>query len=305
FGHMDDQFLTFDSDLIVGMLTLGVLLLVCSLRASEGFLFEEGARLVTYKLYTRRTPTGELIDKSSFLKSSYNPNVPTKLVTHGWFGDLPTFDDMIEALIEKEDVNVIRLDWVDWSSNLDYLQVVEEVPDVAMAIKGFLDYMIQDGGLKLKDLHFIGFSLGAQVAAFVGKQYTTQQIARITCLDPSGLGFDNSDAKKSIHKTDAEFVDVLHTSGLSAEPRGHVDFWPNNGDETHALCPLLFAETIRQSCDFTARQCNNWEEFVNKKCESNATNTMGYMASKTGAQGNLYLEINGYEKPFCKKSKQL
>ena len=54
-------------------------------------------------------------------------------------------------------------------------------------------------------------------------------------MDPAGPGFTFADSDERLDKSDAKFVDVMHTSikfpkalGLS-KPIGHVDFYPNYG----------------------------------------------------------------------------
>lgn len=51
-------------------------------------------------------------------------------------------------------------------------------------------------------------------------------------LDPALPLFVTSDKDKKIDKSDAKFVDVLHTNSLlkgKLERSGHVDFFANNG----------------------------------------------------------------------------
>ena len=61
----------------------------------------------------------------------------------------------------------------------------------------------------------IGFSLGAHVAGFAGKKVQEggkkKIVGRITGLDPANLGFDYDSAKVRLDKTDADFVDIIHT----------------------------------------------------------------------------------------------
>ncbi|KAG0411174.1 hypothetical protein HPB47_011702, partial [Ixodes persulcatus] len=64
------------------------------------------------------------------------------------------------------------------------------------------------------DVHIIGFSFGAQVAGFFGRNFkksTGTTIWRITALDPAGPLFNDTDVY--VCKKDATFVDVIHTSG--------------------------------------------------------------------------------------------
>nr|XP_054927968.1 hepatic triacylglycerol lipase-like [Dermacentor andersoni] len=96
------------------------------------------------------------------------------------------------------------------------------------------------GKLQPKNIHLIGFSLGAHAAGFCARHFhnaTRKKVGRITGLDPAGPLFENTIV--ALSRKDAEFVDVIHTdSGILAElklgikaPIGHVDFYPNGGHD--------------------------------------------------------------------------
>jgi hypothetical protein len=65
-------------------------------------------------------------------------------------------------------------------------------------------------------------------------------------LDPAGPNFETQNATVRVDKTDAKFVDVIHTNGDSilsgsvgmAIAVGHVDFYPNGGKRQPG-CPSL------------------------------------------------------------------
>lgn len=66
-------------------------------------------------------------------------------------------------------------------------------------------------------LYLIGHSLGAHICGFASKELKRRQskwkIERITGLDPAQPCFKNADSSVKLHKTDAPFVDVIHTNG--------------------------------------------------------------------------------------------
>lgn len=107
----------------------------------------------------------------------------------------------------------------------------------------------------VRDIHAIGFSLGAHVAAFasnaieqsVGHRFdritgklniilkfrkTRHPKSHATGLDPALPFFASGDINWKLDKTDAGFVDIIHTNaGIfgKIEPSGHVDYYVNGG----------------------------------------------------------------------------
>lgn len=66
--------------------------------------------------------------------------------------------------------------------------------------------------MKEERIHLIGHGLGAHIAGYVGKNFTT--LGRITGLDPNGPRFDHMPCKVRLCKKDALFVEVIHTDAF-------------------------------------------------------------------------------------------
>lgn len=72
-----------------------------------------------------------------------------------------------------------------------------------------------------------------------------------SALDPAYPGFEGPNARRRLNKTDARFVDVIHTNarfGLNnavglETPLGHADFYPNGG----SYQPGCFGFSLQQS----------------------------------------------------------
>lgn len=66
-------------------------------------------------------------------------------------------------------------------------------------------------------LYLVGHSLGAHICGFTAKELKKRQnkwkILRITGLDPAQPCFRNVDSSMKLHKSDASFVDIIHTNG--------------------------------------------------------------------------------------------
>lgn len=57
------------------------------------------------------------------------------------------------------------------------------------------------------------------------KRNTGQLIGRITALEPGGLSYHYNNPRDRLDKSDATFVDVMHTSSRVRNSIGHVDFY--------------------------------------------------------------------------------
>ncbi|RVE40616.1 hypothetical protein evm_014735 [Chilo suppressalis] len=131
-----------------------------------------------------------------------------------------------------------------------------------MCTAQLIDDLIENHGFTLDQFHPIGFSLGGQTVGYIGNYLKSGRLNRITALDPAFPLFVTPDNNRKVDKSDALFVDVLHTNALwkgKLEPSGHVDFYANGGltqpgcnatanatksSCDHARAPMYFAESI-------------------------------------------------------------
>ena len=75
----------------------------------------------------------------------------------------------------------------------------------------------------------------------------SRKIVSSSGLDPAGPLFEGYDPNVRLDKTDADYVDVIHSNGDSLivggfgtwEPLGHVDFYPNGGRNQRVCQHLL------------------------------------------------------------------
>ncbi|XP_053184553.1 phospholipase A1 member A isoform X2 [Scomber japonicus] len=245
---------------------------------------------VKYLLLTRRNmDCAHMFNQESLTQqaSYFNISRPTKVIIHGYraLGSKPTWvKELAQALLRVQDVNVLVVDWV-YGASFAYNLVVENYKEVAVQISVLIN-QLQEHGCKLDSFHFIGVSLGAHVAGFVGTLFEGK-IARITGLDPAGPMFKGADTFDRLDPSDAQFVDAIHTDsdyfGISI-PVGHVDFFLNGGkDQTgcarsrfasmygYVICDHMralhvYMSALNGSCPLIGIPCSSYEDFLKGNC---------------------------------------
>ena len=195
----------------------------------------------------------------------------TVFIIHGWRDNTEGWVEQAAGellqLEGDEAVNVVAVDWRDGAGVLDYPQAVSNTQLVGRQIAIFVL------ANQLSSVHLSGHSLGGQIAGYAGK-YTNQliestdqsetrihPIARITAMDPAGPMFElpswvgvGDKAKIHVTSNDADFVDVIHTTGgslvgdqgLGMESAvGHADIYPNGGQSQPGCRMSTDADSLR------------------------------------------------------------
>lgn len=207
---------------------------------------------IQFYLFSSDRPTEQLpvvLDAESPQPPAWlNMSHPMKMIIHGYGGYVDyNATRMIRTayLDTAQDLNVLVVDWGKLArlpcypsavintrqagectaSMLANLHMRERIRDIDGSEKRF----------RIKDIHAIGFSLGAHVAGFASNalnEVVGEQFYRITALDPALPFFATPLRDWKLDKTDAGFVDVIHTNGGvfgKLENCGHVDFYVNGG----------------------------------------------------------------------------
>ncbi|CAB3227798.1 unnamed protein product [Arctia plantaginis] len=204
-------------------------------------------------------------------------------------------------LLKRSDMKVFALDGRK-IINLEYFRSSTYVRFIGELLGTFLGDVIKNGQDPSK-IYIVGHSLGSHIAGVAGKkvrELTGQLLGRITALDPAGPCFSNVSASGRLNRTDAEYVDVIHSNagmlGIK-EPVGHKDFYPNGGSSQtgcyisicdHSRAWEYFAESISSPKNFPARKCENWTLFGQSACSKNEISYMG-IESDTGSPGLYFL----------------
>ncbi|GFV11417.1 hypothetical protein TNCV_1046361 [Trichonephila clavipes] len=277
-------------------------------------------------------PTNKYINQCKL-----NEKFRTILLIHGYVtllkpGNL--FEKIKDSLLTSGKYNVIIVDWSKY--NYPYILAVANAYVVGVKIGEMITFLVENKGINPKNIHLIGHSLGAHVAGVAGKQVS--KLGRITGSDPAAPLYLLREKLNRLDHTDAEFVDVIHSSSLNDgnglginEPIGDIDFYPNGGIQqtackiggnytsadgdiaqiessmdmifcNHGMSLLYFLYSI-QNCNYLSKQCTSYQEYELHNCSSKSpiSNKMGLHANPISSlppKSKFYLKTAAYY-PFC------
>ena len=176
----------------------------------------------------------------------YFLRLPVKGIIHGFAVDAIYHTSAVSAYDKKYkgEVNIFMVDWSPLGRviNLEedtldsniYMRAARNTQIVGEYLGRCLAGISKATGLRAEDIHFTGHSLGGQMLGTLGPSYKwwmghltgqEQKIGRLTGLDPAGPGFVDGDiiadprlTLARLHKSDATFVDVIHTNAARSGP---------------------------------------------------------------------------------------
>lgn len=240
-------------------------------------------------LYTRENVSCGLLMSHTNLSATpqFNVSRPTTFIIHGYrpTGSPPVWrSELTQLLLERQDMNVILVDWNKGAANVNYMKAKENTLKAGENLTALIKVM-QQSGVSLSSIHLIGVSLGAHISGFIGANFNSS-IGRITALDPAGPLFTGTSPEHRLDPTDAQFVDALHTD-IDAlgfrEPLGHIDFYANGGTDQpgcpptifsggayfkcdHQRSVLLYIESLKRNCPIRAYPCSSYSDFLDGNC---------------------------------------
>lgn len=270
-------------------------------------------------------------DHDSIKNSKFNPNLPLKIVIHGYANDLNSkwMRQMKDEFFKNDDFNVILVGWGKGALYQKYNIAAANTRIVGKELSTILN-QLEDEFSKFRT-HCIGHGLGAHTCSYAANGSITF-LDRVTALDPANLYFENAFYKVRVNPSVAKIVDVIHTDiGEMVEnngsfgmkkPTGTVDVYVNGGKNqpgcptVEASAPLnpntdkgcnhnraitYFIESINSFCPFTAFQCNSWDDYLNGKCiqcGKGGCTVVGYYADDFKVFGSFYVATSE-SPPFC------
>ncbi|XP_072023689.1 pancreatic lipase-related protein 2-like [Amphiura filiformis] len=232
-----------------------------------------GTRFLLYKRGNRGIqPITTKMSSTALYAAGFDARKSTMVAVHGWTQSSSAFDGLKNVFLKKADYNVILVDWEKGAGitgrwPLAYTQPVQNTRVVGKQIAMLLSHIAAQTQIKLGTVHLIGASLGAQAAGYAG-MYLNGTVGRISGLDPAKPNFEGQPIDCKLDKSDAHFVDVIHTdmdiAGV-AESIGHIDFFPNGGRMqpgcnsaicSHLRAKSLFRASVWTDCQFQTTRCD-------------------------------------------------
>ncbi|XP_030246146.1 lipase member H-B isoform X2 [Drosophila navojoa] len=244
------------------------------------------------------------------------------LFLHGW-NDQGSKDWVQELLLTwtlfDEDYNVCVVDWGNLSQN-DYKSASMSIFDVGLTVAGIIIALeeMRPQHFHRQNVTLAGYSLGAHAAGYAGA-VLGGQVEQIIGLDPAGPLFTlpaDVHPKYRLDKTDAKFVQVLHTSGgtLGTSLKcGHADFYPNGGRApqsnclmfmnlrdmqntnpiacSHSAAAIFFRQSMDPQYPFIGYECESYRAYRAGYCDNNRRAIFG-IHSQRWIQGSFYFDTS-------------
>ena len=117
-----------------------------------------------------------------------------------------------ETIIYLGVSNVISVNWEAIASSYNYYNVaIHQVPYVGINLGLLVEYLVNYYFCELSQVHFVCHSIGSHICGVAGSKLLSN-VSRITSLDAAGLLFFNFGKTRRLDKSDAVFVDAIHTT---------------------------------------------------------------------------------------------
>lgn len=248
---------------------------------------------ITYYVYTRLNTNPDVIPASGFrsaiLESHFKLTLPTFFLTHGYFGDInSTMNVLVRTpILQYHNVNVIFVDWSPAAKDPLYQNAKDATVPIGNLVGNDINYLTDNLGYPSSWVSLAGFSLGAHLFGATGAR-TGGTVHQIFGLDPARPLYENANASTRLDKTDARFVEVIHTNGDGIglnDAIGHADYYPNGGKNqpgcglnfgcSHSRSVAYFAESLDICKRFPARRCDSYENYLSGGCRGNHRSYLG------------------------------
>jgi pimeloyl-ACP methyl ester carboxylesterase len=276
-----------------------------------------------YLMFTLNNPgTGELFDHLT-VPTQFVGSRRTIFLVHGWNsnGESAWLHSMKDALLAKEDANVVIVDWGGGAELANYFQAASNTRTMGAYTALVTDNLITNGA---SYVWLMGHSLGGHLVGHAGMR-SANSLNRVTGLDPAGPWFQgNEDKTVGINPTSGSLVDIIHTDTQLGALRdvGHIDFYPAGGAEqpgcaaankedvatphdscSHSRAYEYMEISISQDCFLSRSVCTNVDDIPNSctdcTCDTNPCAKMGYYLEESCQLSGWYYVGVTSASPFC------
>jgi hypothetical protein len=296
---------------------------------------------VKYTMFTRTNRNAGQALTDTVIPAAFVASRRTVFISHGWNSDGTSswLAPMKNAFLDREDINVVIIDWGNLAQILNYAQAASNTRTVGAFTSLVIRNLLTRAGTASSRMWCNGHSLGSHVCGHTGmKMPANQRLGRVTGMDPAGPLFETSNDKTvGINPTAATFVDILHTdAGELGATRdlGHIDFYPTGGKNqpgcvlmdrfreealenwdseefalavanncAHSRAYQFFQSSIANDCFHSRQRCTNYNSLPGS-C-STCTNGsfpcayMGYAAESSFNRSGIYYLTVSANSPYC------
>lgn len=214
-------------------------------------------------LYTRKNPQHPVTLLAGDTKAiinliNFDGQAPTRFIVHGSYDGPDSgqwMKDMKNRFLQIEKVNVLIVDWSKSATVSMADQRLQNIRMVGNQVAKVIEDLIEHKKVRSEDVHLVAHSFGTFAADVVGRKI--KRLGRISGLDPAGPNFDALPTDMRLDRSDALFVDVIHTdssnssvSTISLYGRGtsmnigHMDFYPNGGADQPGCSLQRFEDLV-------------------------------------------------------------
>ncbi|XP_036318936.1 pancreatic lipase-related protein 2 isoform X1 [Rhagoletis pomonella] len=256
-----------------------------------------------------------------------DPRRKLALFLHGWNdeGSKEWVQDMLKTWTHFDpNYSVCVVDWGNLSK-VDYKTASMSIFDVGLTVAGIIKAMenLRPNQFTRRNVTLAGYSLGAHAAGYAGVMLNGE-VEQIIGLDPAGPLFTlpavvSTDFR--LDPSDAEFVQVLHTSGDTlgtSVKSGHADFYPNGGKAPQRHCQVLlsgfqnnavacshsssavfFKQSMNPAFPFVGYHCSSYENFEQGLCAQSYRGRFGIHSQRRN-HGDFYFDTES-QPPYVQR----
>ncbi|XP_071579851.1 phospholipase A1-like [Temnothorax nylanderi] len=230
-----------------------------------------GVKSVSVFLYNSKFEGKNISTKE--ICNNIDPSKQVAFVTHGFLssGNTTNFRELSSQL-EQKGYTVFAMDWSQGACTngipiikfAGYPAAVKNTREMGELIASYVKTCVKDCGVPVKNIIFIGHSLGAHVSGFAAKEVDKMGLGKIKLIiaaDPAKPLFGRKKCDDRLCKSDAGCVKVFHTSTLGISYRiGHLDLQFNNGNMqpgcgvdvscSHSRSISYITDSLKDNCTF-------------------------------------------------------